>query len=127
MKVKSIFIVFLTILMLFTICNVCRADSKILDPGDYDPNSRGGLTASDYDQTMKMVSNVFSVIYTVGIVVSVVMVIVLGIKYMIGSVEQRAEYKKTMPPVIIGIVLVFAVTTVVRFIISIMQDINSGI
>ena len=33
---------------------------------------------------------------------------VLGIKYMMGSAEEKAEYKKTFIPYIIGAVLLFA-------------------
>ncbi|MEI3401230.1 MAG: hypothetical protein V8R51_02250 [Clostridia bacterium] len=44
---------------------------------------------------------------TVGIVLSVVILIILGIKYMMGSAEEKAEYKKTMIPYLIGAVSVF--------------------
>ena len=52
----------------------------------------------------------------VGIVISITMVSVLGIKYMIGSVEEKAEYKKTMIPMIIGAILLFTTSTIVSII-----------
>ena len=41
---------------------------------------------------------------------------ILGIKYMIGSVEEKAEYKKTMMPYIIGTTILFAASTIVSII-----------
>ena len=37
---------------------------------------------------------------------------VLGIKYMMGSAEEKAEYKKTMIPYVVGAILIFAATTI---------------
>ena len=45
--------------------------------------------------------------------VAVVILLVLGIKYMMGSAEEKAEYKKSMIPYIVGAVLIFASTTIV--------------
>ena len=60
--------------------------------------------------------NIVSVITTIGIVVSTIVVAVLGVKYMIGSVEERAEYKKTLMPYFIGAVLVFGASTIAEII-----------
>ena len=48
----------------------------------------------------------------VGVIVSVITLMVLGIKYMFGSIEEKAEYKKTAIYYIIGAVLIFSGTTV---------------
>lgn len=57
-------------------------------------------------------SSIVGILQTVGIVLSVVILIVLGIKYMMGSAEEKAEYKKTLLPYIIGAALVFAAATI---------------
>lgn len=44
----------------------------------------------------------------IGIFVSVGALMAIGIKYMMGSAEEKAEYKKVMIPYIIGAVLLFA-------------------
>lgn len=56
------------------------------------------------------------VIQTVGVVIAVVVLMVLGIKYMMGSAEEKAEYKKTMMPYVIGAVLIFAASTIANVI-----------
>ena len=51
---------------------------------------------------------IIGILQTVGVVLSVIVLIILGIKYMMGSAEEKAEYKKTMIPYIVGAALIFA-------------------
>ncbi len=51
---------------------------------------------------------IVGILQTVGVVLSVVILTVIGIKYMMGSAEEKAEYKKTFMPYIIGAALIFA-------------------
>ncbi len=48
------------------------------------------------------------VIRTVGIAMSTLILTVIGIKYITGSVEEKAEYKQTMWPYILGAFFLFA-------------------
>ena len=59
-------------------------------------------------------NNIIGVLQTVGIVVSVIILIVLGLKYMMGSAEEKAEYKKTMIPYIVGAALIFAASVLAQ-------------
>ena len=52
-------------------------------------------------------NQIVTIISTIGSIVSVIVLVVLGIKYMMGSAEEKAEYKKTLLPYIIGSCLVF--------------------
>ena len=57
-------------------------------------------------------NSIISILQTVGVVLSVVVLMIIGIKYMMGSAEEKAEYKKTLLPYIIGAALVFAAATI---------------
>lgn len=60
-------------------------------------------------ESIKTVGNkIVGVLQAVGVILSVIVLIVLGIKYMMGSAEEKAEYKKTMIPYIVGAALIFA-------------------
>ena len=52
----------------------------------------------------------------IGTFVAVGTTMYIGIKYMLGSAEERAEYKKTMLPYFVGAILIFATTQFVNFI-----------
>ena len=86
-----------------------------INPNDYKPPE---LTTSDAQSAINKIQPIIGVITTVGIIASVVTLVALGIKYMVGSIEERAEYKKSMIPYLIGAFLVFAVSTVVSFIMN---------
>lgn len=51
---------------------------------------------------------IIGAIQAVGTIISVAILVILGIKYVMGSVEERAEYKKSMIPYLIGAILLFA-------------------
>lgn len=52
-------------------------------------------------------------------VVSVVTLSIIGVRYMVGSVEQKAEYKQTMMPVVIGCILIGGLSAILTLIQSI--------
>ena len=52
------------------------------------------------------------------ILVAVVMIAVLGIKYMMGSAEEKSEYKKSLLPLLVGAILVFGAATVAKVIVG---------
>lgn len=64
-------------------------------------------------------------ITTIGSVVAVLVLVVLGVKYMMGSAEEKAEYKKTLMPYVIGAVLVFAASTIAGVIFSFSKNIQA--
>ena len=78
-----------------------------------------GLTPSEMtgtaptDDSIKTLGNkIIGILQTVGIVLSVVILVILGIKYMMGSAEEKAEYKKTMIPYIVGAAFIFLAPTI---------------
>ena len=60
------------------------------------------------DSIQTIGQRVIGILRTVGVVLSVVVLIVIGIKYMMGSPEEKSEYKSSMLPYIIGAALIFA-------------------
>lgn len=71
----------------------------------------------------KIVNNIVNIFQTVGSIASVVVLVVIGIQYMFGSIEEKAEYKKTMMPYIIGAVMVFGISNITGFIYNIAKNI----
>ena len=76
-------------------------------PLDIKPKDGAGV-----DQVKDLGGKLMGVLQTVGVVVAVIILIVLGIKYMMGSAEEKAEYKKTMIPYLVGAILIFAASTI---------------
>jgi len=51
--------------------------------------------------------NIVGVLQAVGIILSVIMLSVIGIKYLMGSAEEKADYKKSLMPYVVGAALIF--------------------
>ena len=49
---------------------------------------------------------------TIGSIVSVITLVVLGVKYMLGSAEEKAEYRTSLIPYMIGAGIVFTASTI---------------
>lgn len=90
-------------------------------PDDWKPSST--TSVSNGDKLEKVGNKIIGSVRVIGTIMSVITLIILGIKYTLGSVEEKAEYKKTMKPYIIGAVMVFAITNIL----SIIQDIVGGL
>ena len=73
-------------------------------------------------QLEKKANYIFSTIRNIGIVLSVVILIIIGIKYMLGTVEEKANYKETLLPYIIGAFLLFTGSVVPQLIYVFMQN-----
>ncbi len=70
-------------------------------------------------------NSIVNILQTVGIVISVIILIVLGIKYMMGSAEEKAEYKKTMIPYLVGAILIFAASILANVVYQFASGIQS--
>ena len=66
-----------------------------------------GASIGGVDTQVKgVVNSVVKILTTVGSITSVIVLVVLGIKYMVGSIEEKAQYKKSLMPYVIGAVMV---------------------
>lgn len=88
---------------------ICTLSTSIfaLTPGEVTAKD----TAAD-NQISEIGAKILSAVTTAGIVLSVIMLAVLGVKYMMGSADEKAEYKKSMMPYLVGAVLIFAASTI---------------
>lgn len=99
---KKIILMFIFLLMLLIANNYVYA----IAPNDINPNYNN---TEDLKNTGAGVIKVFGII---GSAISIIAIIALGIKYMLGSLEEKAQYKKTLLPYFIGAIFVFGATTV---------------
>lgn len=89
------------------------SSSMTIDLDDYEPT--GATLEETYTLRVK-VGYVLGFIRNLSVVVSVIALMVIGVKYMLGSVEEKANYKSTMMPYIIGCIMAVSGSTLVSFI-----------
>ena len=108
---KKMMKVFTSIMLIMMIVSI-SISSFALEPGDM----KGNTSAQGTSEIQGVGNSIIGILQVVGIVLSVVILIVLGIKYMMGSAEEKAEYKKTMMPYVVGAALIFAASALAQVI-----------
>lgn len=117
MKIRKIIISIIVILMTFsTICFAGGIDTNYFKPNE--------LTADDYDGAFGIVDGMVYGLRVVGIIISIGGLMLMGIKYMTGSLEEKAEYKTRMIPYIIGCIILFATSTLVNVLYELGSNFN---
>ena len=119
-KVLSLVTIILLVVMILMPTFVMASD-PLENPDAYKPSGTTGTKVA------QKAGNILNVITVIGIVVGVITLIVIGIKYMVGTVQEKAEYKKTMFSYIIGLVLLISVCSFVQIIYNLTTDITSEI
>lgn len=95
--------------------------SPIDNPDYYAPSSSESTTGTSHIK--KIGNSIIGSIRLIGSVLSVLVLMILGIKYMMGSVEEKAEYKKTMMPYVIGVIMVFGITNILSIVIKLAANV----
>lgn len=72
--------------------------------------------------TAEIGNNILGIIQIVGTLITFGVLMILGIKYMMGSVEEKAEYKRSMLPYIIGVVLLFCAVNITAAIYDVVTE-----
>lgn len=117
-KVVVILLMLIILIASFFITNYCYADD--LGLGSLN-NYKGG--AATPEKLSNRVGKILEIIRIIGTVTSVVMLIVIGLKFMLGSVEEKAEYKQSLKPYIIGALLLFTGTIIPQVIYEFSKEI----
>ena len=97
--------------------------SGIIDPNDFAPEP----IENAFEQAnvvVDMGSTMISVIRVIGIIVTVIALMIIGIKYMTGSVEEKADYKKSMIPYLIGVFIFLALSQLIAIIMNLVAGLN---
>ena len=116
-KIKLV-ILFISFIMLVSLNKmIYAAADPITNPDSYKPTASTSET-----KLQKKAGKILGVVNVVGVIVSVVTLVCIGIRYLIGSVEEKAEYKKTEINYLIGAILVFSVTTIPNILYTIAQE-----
>ena len=112
---KTIRIISAMLILITLMTTVCYADPPSAG-GAYSPESIKASTTIETTNMMNAAKLIMQYIRTFGVIVSVSVLMIIGVKYILGSVDEKAEYKKSMMPFLIGTVIIFISTQIVGFI-----------
>lgn len=106
----------LRIILLIALFVILLNNSIIYANDSFDPienplSFKPGILTSQSDLKEKA-EVILGIVNFVGVISSVVALIIIGIKYMYGTIEEKAEYKQELFPYIIGAIFIFSATTI---------------
>lgn len=102
-------VMIIAMFMFVTIAPVIMADEGIST--DF-PKGNGSITTVD-----NMVGQVWGTVLTIAQILAFAAVVFAGVRYMFASADQKADIKKGLVYLIIGAILVFAASTVVKLVV----------
>ena len=131
---KSAIIKIITILLIISalinyIPTISKASSLI---GDVFSDGKEFLEAGTNEQVTDMVDDskiiatskdIYNILLTIGIVIAAVVILVLGIQFMTGSIEQKVKVKEMLIPFTVGCIIIFGSLTIWRVVISVTSSI----
>lgn len=70
-----------------------------------------------------MSDTLYNILLVVGIIAAIIVGLIMGIKFIMGSIEEKAEIKTMLIPYIIGCVVVFGAFTIWKIVVDILQSV----
>ena len=98
----------------FSLDSVIGTGNQFLEEGK---SNSGNLINNN--QLKTSVGDLYNILLGIGIALSVIIGAVLGIKFMVGSVEEQAKIKETLIPYAISCIVVFGAFGIWKIVISI--------
>ena len=108
-------------IMIFTLLSVVYEVKADFNPGNIINKVGTEANTVNVDTTSlnSKAGKILAYIRNIAVIAGVIIITILGVKYMTGSLEEKAEYKKSFIPLIVGIIVIMAATAIATTIFSI--------
>lgn len=128
-KISQIIIKILIIILImqFILIPVSNASSwgEIFNAGDQflEDGKQNSVNVISGRQVRNQVNIIYNILFALGVVLSVIIAAALGIKFMLGSVEEKAEIKKAILPYVAGCIVMFGAFGIWKLMINLISSI----
>jgi len=116
---QILFILCIALLLCHFMTVPCQASWVLQNPEAVNPGNPTLPT-----EAKEKAGNLLGVLQVIGSLLSIMILIILGIRYMTGSAIEKAEYKKNMVPYVIGAIIVFTGTILPKVIFDVVNAIH---
>ena len=96
--IKIISAILMSIILIISVSNMVFA---------INPASLTGNEPTNVSAATDFGNKIIGILQVIGSIAAVVILMILGFKYMMGSAEDKADYKKSMIPYIVGAICIF--------------------
>lgn len=128
MKIKSILIILLMLIIVSSvgiknISYASTADDIMNDADNFLDKGKTNGGAVDTEKLQVTSNFLYNLLLAVGIVLAVIVGMIIGIQYMLGSVSQRADLKKALIGYVISCVVIFGAFGIWKIAMNILSNI----
>ena len=123
MRTKIILCVLLSLLLVFSFMSNVNA-KEVISAMDGLHNPEASSNAGD--KLGPIINTVIGFIQIVGTGISVIMVTILGIKYMLAAPADKADVKKQITPLLIGAIILFASANIIQIVANFAGTLPTG-
>ena len=99
--------------------------SDVISGGDSFINAgKGGSAQIDKGSLQNASSSIYNILLICGVIIAVLIGSIMGIKFMIGSVEEKAEIKAALVPFVIGCIVVFGAFGIWKLVLNLLSSLS---
>lgn len=130
-KIKIVAVILLILLSIITITKpIYASDTKKHTAGEIITEGKGFIQkgqsgAEDKissDNLKNMSDTIYNILLVAGIIIAIIVGLIMGIKFIMGGIEEKAEIKAMLLPYIIGCVVVFGAFAIWKAVVDILQS-----
>ena len=126
--IKRLIFIILIALVIFSVSPIntiyaTGIDNIITGADDFISDGTSGRAPMDVNDLKPMSDTIYNTLLILAIVIAVIVGLFIGIKFMTGSVAEKAEIKKTLIPYIAGCVVIFGAFAIWKLVVEIMSSI----
>ena len=121
-KTKKILVFMLTAVMMLAVLGT----TVFAAPTDVVNTMKGTMVDGEETATplAELGGKILGILQVAGVIIGTIILVVLGFKYMMGSLEEKAEYKKTMIPYVVGAVIIMAGPTIASGVFTLVSNLG---
>lgn len=128
---KKIVIILLSLFIIFLVTNQVSAISiadtsiggAIQGAEDFIKDGEGSEKIKP-DSMKGLVDQIYNILLGIGIVITIIIGLVLGIQFMIGSIEVKSKVKESLIPYVVGCVVIYGAFGIWKIVVSMLSSLN---
>lgn len=129
-KIKIATVILLILLSIITIAKPTYASNTRHTAGEIITEGKGFISIGQADAENKigtdnlkdMSDTIYNILLVAGIIIAIIVGLIMGIKFVMGGIEEKAEIKSMLIPYIIGCVVVFGAFAIWKAVVDILQS-----
>ena len=103
--------------------NTTDIDTIVTSANSFMDNQEGDINTISEDNIKNLSDSIYNILLIVGVIIAVIVGAIIGIKFMTGSVEQKANIKELLIPYIVGCVVIFGAFGIWKIVVLMLKDI----